>query len=72
MKFETVLFAVAFVLLAVISLPDRNAGQIDPGAPPLFTLAAQHNLNATPLRAASAQPGDEEDIAERKSHSEEG
>lgn len=65
MKFETVLFAVAFLLLAVISLPDRNAGQIDRNAPPLFSLAAQHNLNATPLLTAAA-PADEEDGKKRE------
>ena len=64
MKFETVLFAVAFLLLAVISLPDRTAQQIDRDAPPLFTLAAQHNLNATPLLTAVA-PADEEDNAQQ-------
>ena len=64
MKFETVLFAVAFLLLAVISLPDRNTEHIDRDAPPLFTLAAQHNLNATPL-LTSAAPADEEDSKKR-------
>lgn len=65
MKFETVLFAVAFLLLAVISLPDRTAQQIDRNAPPLFTLAAQHNLNATPLLTAAASSADEEDSTQQ-------
>ena len=65
MKFETVLFAVAFLLLAIISLPDRTTQHIDRDAPPLFTLAAQHNLNATPLLTAAASSADEEDSTQQ-------
>ena len=65
MKFEPVLFAVAFLLLAVISLPDRTTEHIDRNAPPLFTLAAQHNLNATPLLTAATSSADEEDSTQQ-------